>query len=33
MELKPFKGVFPLMPFVLDDDQEFDVDGLKRNIE
>ena len=32
MELKPIKGVFPLMPFVLDDNQEFDVVGLKKNI-
>ena len=32
MDLKPLKGVFPLMPFVLDGDQELDVEGLKKNI-
>ncbi len=33
MELKPLKGVFPLMPFVLDQDQELDLHGLTKNIE
>jgi dihydrodipicolinate synthase/N-acetylneuraminate lyase len=32
MELKPLKGVFPLMPFVLDEEQNLDLEGLKENI-
>jgi dihydrodipicolinate synthase/N-acetylneuraminate lyase len=32
MELKPLRGVFPLMPFVLDEEQNLDVEGLKENI-
>jgi len=33
MDLKPLKGVFPLMPFVLDRNQDLDLDGLKKNIQ
>jgi 4-hydroxy-tetrahydrodipicolinate synthase len=29
---KPLKGVFPLMPFVLDREQELDLEGLRSNI-
>ena len=33
MALKPLKGVFPLMPFVLDENQNLDLEGLKKNIQ
>ena len=32
MPRKPLKGVFPLMPFVVDASQELDLEGLKSNI-
>jgi len=32
MARKPLKGVFPLMPFVIRNDQELDLEGLKSNI-
>ena len=32
MPRKPLKGVFPLMPFVVDANQEMDLEGLKNNI-
>ena len=32
MPRKPLKGVFPLMPFVVNSKQELDLDGLKSNI-
>lgn len=33
MARKPLKGVFPLMPFVLKQNEELDLDGLKSNIQ
>jgi 4-hydroxy-tetrahydrodipicolinate synthase len=32
MTRKPLKGIFPLMPFVLNEKQELDEEGLKENI-
>lgn len=33
MDRKPLKGVFPLLPFAIKDNQELDLDGLAENID